>query len=176
MSSEHPTPPTPSRPDALPPPRARRRRGCFVRRRRLLENRRGGRHEQDGVGGVAPWRGGVFVAAPPDIWYLKDTKGDHRANIRRHQIKVIGIADRDGHGLLRQFFDLSTHCPRTPSVCLSGTFRHPGPRVRPSAPGRARACAGTSPWSSARRRRRRSAGTRAAAPFALGSLSRHDRT
>lgn len=31
--------------------------------------------------GVAPWKGGVFVAAPPDIWYMKDEDGD-------------GIADR----------------------------------------------------------------------------------
>ncbi|MEO1999710.1 MAG: PVC-type heme-binding CxxCH protein, partial [Planctomycetaceae bacterium] len=34
-------------------------------------------------GGVAPWKGGVFVAAPPDIWYLRDTDGDHRADVRR---------------------------------------------------------------------------------------------
>ena len=34
------------------------------------------------VGGIAPWKGGVFVTAPPDIWYLKDTDGDGRADIR----------------------------------------------------------------------------------------------
>src|SRR5207249_7528218 len=32
--------------------------------------------------GVAPWKGGVFVAAPPDIWYLKDTNGDFKADIK----------------------------------------------------------------------------------------------
>ncbi len=32
--------------------------------------------------GVAVWKGGVFVAATPDIWYLKDTDGDHRADLR----------------------------------------------------------------------------------------------
>ena len=32
--------------------------------------------------GVAPWKGGVFVTAPPDIWYLKDTNGDFRADIK----------------------------------------------------------------------------------------------
>jgi putative membrane-bound dehydrogenase-like protein len=32
--------------------------------------------------GVAPWKGGVFVASPPDIWYLKDTDGDRRADVR----------------------------------------------------------------------------------------------
>ena len=35
------------------------------------------------AGGVACWKGGVFVAAPPDIWYFKDTDGDHRADIKR---------------------------------------------------------------------------------------------
>jgi len=33
--------------------------------------------------GVVVWKGGVFVAATPDIWYLKDTDGDHRADERR---------------------------------------------------------------------------------------------
>jgi putative membrane-bound dehydrogenase-like protein len=33
--------------------------------------------------GVACWQGGVFVAATPDIWYLKDTDGDGRADLRR---------------------------------------------------------------------------------------------
>jgi putative membrane-bound dehydrogenase-like protein len=33
--------------------------------------------------GVACWKGGVFVAATPDIWYLKDTDGDGKADLRR---------------------------------------------------------------------------------------------
>jgi putative membrane-bound dehydrogenase-like protein len=33
--------------------------------------------------GVACWKGGLFVAATPDIWYLKDTDGDGKADIRR---------------------------------------------------------------------------------------------
>ncbi|MCA9093539.1 MAG: CehA/McbA family metallohydrolase, partial [Planctomycetaceae bacterium] len=33
--------------------------------------------------GIAPWKGGVFVTAPPDIWYFKDTDGDDRADIKR---------------------------------------------------------------------------------------------
>lgn len=33
--------------------------------------------------GVVPWKGGVFVAASPDILYLKDTDGDFKADIRR---------------------------------------------------------------------------------------------
>jgi putative membrane-bound dehydrogenase-like protein len=35
------------------------------------------------AGGVACWKGGVFVAAPPDVWYFKDTDGDHKAHIKR---------------------------------------------------------------------------------------------
>jgi putative membrane-bound dehydrogenase-like protein len=32
--------------------------------------------------GIAPWKGGVFVSAPPDIWYLKDADGDGKAEMR----------------------------------------------------------------------------------------------
>jgi len=32
--------------------------------------------------GLAFWKGGVFVAATPDIWYFKDTDGDGRADVR----------------------------------------------------------------------------------------------
>jgi len=33
--------------------------------------------------GVMPWRGGVFVTCAPDIFYLKDTNGDGRADVRK---------------------------------------------------------------------------------------------
>ncbi|HEV7222066.1 MAG TPA: PVC-type heme-binding CxxCH protein, partial [Pirellulales bacterium] len=33
--------------------------------------------------GVACWKGGVFVAATPDVWYFKDTDGDRKADLRR---------------------------------------------------------------------------------------------
>jgi putative membrane-bound dehydrogenase-like protein len=33
--------------------------------------------------GIAPWKGGIFVTAPPDIWYLKDTDGDFLADVRQ---------------------------------------------------------------------------------------------
>jgi putative membrane-bound dehydrogenase-like protein len=33
--------------------------------------------------GIAVWKGGVFVAATPDVWYLRDTDGDLRADERR---------------------------------------------------------------------------------------------
>ena len=33
--------------------------------------------------GIVCWKGGVFVTATPDIWYLKDTDGDHKADVRK---------------------------------------------------------------------------------------------
>jgi len=32
--------------------------------------------------GIACWKGGVFVAATPDIWYFKDTQGTGKADVR----------------------------------------------------------------------------------------------
>jgi putative membrane-bound dehydrogenase-like protein len=32
--------------------------------------------------GIAPWKGGVFVTAPPDIWYLRDDDHDGKADVR----------------------------------------------------------------------------------------------
>ena len=59
---------------------------------RLLEDRDGdGRFDQSHdfaeellwPTGVTVWKGGVFVTAPPDIWYLKDTDGDNKADVRK---------------------------------------------------------------------------------------------
>ena len=59
---------------------------------RLLEDSNSdGRYEKSWIfsdhvqspSGIAPWKGGVFVAAPPEILYLKDTDGDNVADIRR---------------------------------------------------------------------------------------------
>jgi putative membrane-bound dehydrogenase-like protein len=33
--------------------------------------------------GLALWKRGVYVAATPDLWYLKDNNGDGRADVRR---------------------------------------------------------------------------------------------
>lgn len=46
------------------------------------------------AGGVAAWKGGVFVAAAPDIWYLKDTNGDHKADIRRKVYTGFGLGNQ----------------------------------------------------------------------------------
>ncbi|MFK5923771.1 MAG: HEAT repeat domain-containing protein [Verrucomicrobiota bacterium] len=32
--------------------------------------------------GVVPWKGGIFVTAAPDFWYLKDTTGDGKADVK----------------------------------------------------------------------------------------------
>ncbi len=46
--------------------------------------------------GVVCWKGGIYAAAAPDIWYLKDTDGDHRADVIE---KVYtGFGDRNQQG------------------------------------------------------------------------------
>ncbi len=44
--------------------------------------------------GIAPWKGGIFVAAPPDIWYLKDTDGDHKADVREKWFTGFGTQNQ----------------------------------------------------------------------------------
>jgi len=46
--------------------------------------------------GIAPWRGGVFVASAPDIWYLKDTDGDYRADVRQKVFTGFGTQNQQG--------------------------------------------------------------------------------
>lgn len=46
--------------------------------------------------GVVCWKGGVFVAAAPDIWYCRDTDGDHIADERRQVFT--GFGDRNQQG------------------------------------------------------------------------------
>jgi putative membrane-bound dehydrogenase-like protein len=46
--------------------------------------------------GVVPWKGGVFVTAPPDIWYLKDTDGDHKADVRSKVFTGFGTGNEQG--------------------------------------------------------------------------------
>src|SRR5436190_276864 len=41
--------------------------------------------------GIACWRGGVFVTCAPDIYYLKDTQGNGRADVRK--IVLTGFDD-----------------------------------------------------------------------------------
>ena len=44
--------------------------------------------------GIAPWKGGVFVTAPPDIWYLKDTDGDGKADVRNKVYSGFGTQNQ----------------------------------------------------------------------------------
>ena len=69
---------------------------------RLLEDRDGdGQFEKstifaDGVhwpSGIACWKGGVFVAAAPDIFYMKDTDGDGVADLRRVILTGFGVGE-----------------------------------------------------------------------------------
>lgn len=41
--------------------------------------------------GIAPWKGGVFVTAPPDIWYMKDTDGDGIADEKTKAFTGFGV-------------------------------------------------------------------------------------
>lgn len=49
-----------------------------------------------GVEGIAPWKGGLIVTAAPDILYLKDTDGDHRADIRETLYTGFALAHVEG--------------------------------------------------------------------------------
>lgn len=39
------------------------------------------------------WNGGVFVATAPDLWFLEDTDGDDRADMRRRVLGALGSGD-----------------------------------------------------------------------------------
>jgi len=49
--------------------------------------------------GILPWKGGVFVTCAPDIWYLKDTTGDGRADVRR--VVLTGFGTKSSSEQLR---------------------------------------------------------------------------
>ncbi|WP_197442852.1 PVC-type heme-binding CxxCH protein [Lignipirellula cremea] len=68
---------------------------------RLLEDEdRDGHYERSTVfaenvhwpSGAACWKGGVFIAAPPQILYLKDTNGDRKADVRQVVFEGFGTA------------------------------------------------------------------------------------
>ncbi|MCA9047322.1 MAG: hypothetical protein KDA89_01250, partial [Planctomycetaceae bacterium] len=46
--------------------------------------------------GICPWNGGIFVIAVPDLWYLKDTDGDGRADVRRRIYTGFGFRNEEG--------------------------------------------------------------------------------
>ncbi|MGI9456320.1 MAG: PVC-type heme-binding CxxCH protein [Aeoliella sp.] len=46
--------------------------------------------------GICPWKGGVFVIAAPDLWYLKDTDSDGRADVRTKVFTGFGFNNEEG--------------------------------------------------------------------------------
>ncbi|MCH2201809.1 MAG: GDSL-type esterase/lipase family protein [Fuerstiella sp.] len=45
------------------------------------------------VTGIEFWGGGLLVAAPPEIWFLKDTDGDDTADVRIRMLQGVSSAD-----------------------------------------------------------------------------------
>ncbi len=45
--------------------------------------------------GICPWKGGVFVVAAPDLWYLKDTNGDGHSDIRKKVFTGFGFTTEE---------------------------------------------------------------------------------
>ncbi len=43
--------------------------------------------------GVAVWKGGLFVSAPPDLLYFKDTDGDGQADVRKQIYTGFGVTN-----------------------------------------------------------------------------------
>lgn len=50
---------------------------------------------------VMPWKGGLLVAAAPEIFYLKDTTGDHKADIK--EVLFTGFFDRNSEAQITSF-------------------------------------------------------------------------
>ena len=49
--------------------------------------------EMNSVTGFEFWNGGVLVAAPPEIWFLKDTDGDDKADVKLRMLQGVSSAD-----------------------------------------------------------------------------------
>ena len=49
--------------------------------------------ELNSVTGFEFWNGGVLVAAPPEIWFLKDTDGDDKADVKIRMLQGVSSAD-----------------------------------------------------------------------------------
>ena len=49
--------------------------------------------ELNSVTGFEFWNDGVLVAAPPEIWYLKDTDGDDKADLKIRMLQGVSSAD-----------------------------------------------------------------------------------
>lgn len=49
--------------------------------------------ELNSITGFEFWNGGVLVAAPPEIWFLKDTDGDDKADVKIRMLQGVSSAD-----------------------------------------------------------------------------------
>jgi putative membrane-bound dehydrogenase-like protein len=79
---------------------------------------------------IACWDGGVFVGAAPDMWYLRDTDGDGRADERR--VVFTGFGKHNVQGLLNSFhWGLEGRIHGSASTC-GGMITRPD---RPDLPG-----------------------------------------
>jgi len=86
--------------------------------------------------GLALWKGGCFVTATPDVWYLKDTDGDRRADVRRkvftgfRKLNVQAVINNLRWGLDHKLY--------AAGASNGGTITKPGdPQAKPIALGRA---------------------------------------
>ena len=79
---------------------------------------------------VAPWQGGIFVTAPPEIIYLKDTNGDGRADVREVVFRGFtkGVTDSNVNGL-RWGLDNRIHGANGGNSGTVSSTRHPERKV-----------------------------------------------
>jgi putative membrane-bound dehydrogenase-like protein len=79
---------------------------------------------------IAPWKGGVFVTAPPEIIYLKDTNGDNVADIREVYFDgfTLGVTDSNLNGL-RWGLDNRIHGCNGGNGGKIRSLKKPGPPV-----------------------------------------------
>lgn len=105
---------------------------------RLLEDIDGdGRYERSTIfaehvhwpSGVVCWQGGVFVAAPPQILYLKDTDGDRRADVRQVVFDGFGTAAAE---------DIMNNLKWGLDNCIYGVASYNGGEVRRQADDRSK--------------------------------------
>jgi putative membrane-bound dehydrogenase-like protein len=50
---------------------------------------------------IMPWKGGLLVAAAPEVFYLKDTTGDYKADIK--EVVFTGFFDRNSEAQITSF-------------------------------------------------------------------------
>ncbi len=98
------------------------------------------------VSGVMPWRGGIIVTVAPDIIYLKDTKGDGKADEKRVLYTGFGlnniqqIVNSPTYGLDNWVYCLvgstggEITCPAKPDM-KPLSLRGRGVRFKPDIPG-----------------------------------------